>query len=459
MNVLKQSKNILQFKLTPFQDKFVFSPKRFPAFIGGVGTGKTLAGILRMLILMENSPNNLGIIVRKEYTDLHDSTVKDWERYTGIQIGSNKEVKLPNSSIILFRHGDEINVLRNINAGVVFIEQSDEFTDDTVFQFLRDRLRRQEAKFRTLFLTANACGRNWLWNLWKNNPPSSEYELTEATTFDNTDNLPKDFIEDLKRLEQESPHHYARYVMNSWEDFEEFDTLIPYSFVAQCINQLFIPDGGFIIACDPAHFGDDETVIMALQRCEANKYKQVYLESFQGQDLMQTAGRLIDLRKRLGPEKVSHILIDDIGLGVGLSDRLSEQDIDIVRYKSNEKAIMEGFLNKRSEDYWKLRTMLEAKLLDLMPSEKQGQQLATLKFGFKSNGKKYIESKEDAKKRGVKSPDYADCLMMATSVAHFIPEEAKPLTSSQEFWQTVKRDIELESIRQKPEKEDVFRPI
>jgi hypothetical protein len=451
--------NESQFKLIDAQEKFIFSTSRFPAFIAGVGTGKTMAALFRMRGLMKQYPGNLGIVIRKEFTDLHDSTIKDWNRYTNMPVGSNKEVSFPNGSQILFRHGDEINVLKNINAGAIFIEQAEEFLNDEAFQFLRDRLRRSEAGFRSLFITGNTAGHNWIHRLWKAQQ-LPEHELIEANTFDNIANLPEDFIADLRRKEQEAPHHYARYVMNSWEDYEEFDTLISFQFVNQCINQMFTPDGGYIIACDPAHFGDDETVITALQRCGANKYKQVYLAGYQGQDLMYTAGKIMDLRKQLGIERVSHVLIDDVGLGIGLSDRLIEQDIDVVRFKSGDKALDEGFNNKRAENYWRLRNMLESKVVDLLPNEKQIQQMTTLKFGFKSNGKKYIESKDEAKKRGIKSPDYADALMMACSVAHFIPEEQKELTKAGEFWQTVKRDIEMIKERKNDEvEENVFRTL
>jgi hypothetical protein len=443
----------LEINPQPFQSKFLFSAARYPALIGGWGCGKSMFAIMRMLVCMQEIKSNLGLIVRREFTDLRDSTVKDFERYTGMKLDGNKEVKLPNGSVIMFRHGEELDTLKNINLGAFFIEQAEEFDTDDQFQFLRGRLRLSVTPFHTGFIIGNTAGHNWIWRLWKQQQ-NTEFDLTEATTFDNKENLPKDFIEDLKRMELESPHHYARYVMNSWEDFEEFDTLISFQFVAQCVNQMFTPDGGYIIACDPAHFGDDETVITALQRCGANRYKQVYLAGYQGQDLMYTAGRLMDLRKQLGPERVSHILIDDVGLGIGLCDRLTEQNVDVVRFKSGDKALDEGFNNKRAENYWRLRGMLETKLLDLMPSEKQIQQMTTLKFGFKSNGKKYIESKDEAKKRGIKSPDYADALMMACSVAHFIPEEHKELTKTQEFWQNVHRDIELINARKNDEVED-----
>ena len=103
------------FKLMPFQDEFIFSKARFPAFVGGVGCGKSLALILRALLLSEKYPDSLGLIVRREVVDLMDSTMKDFVRYTGLNINSRKEAILPNGSTIMFRHASETSVLKNLN--------------------------------------------------------------------------------------------------------------------------------------------------------------------------------------------------------------------------------------------------------------------------------------------------------------------------------------------------------
>ena len=72
-------KNSESLKIVPkeFQEAFLKTDVRYPAFIAGWGTGKTLFGILRGLRL-STIPNNLGLIVRKEFTDLRDSTIKDF---------------------------------------------------------------------------------------------------------------------------------------------------------------------------------------------------------------------------------------------------------------------------------------------------------------------------------------------------------------------------------------------
>jgi len=437
-----------------FQEKFLFSEKRFPAFVAGWGTGKTLFGILRGMICSEKVPDNLGVIVRKNFTDLRDSTMNDFERYTGLKVDTNKEVMLPNKSKIMFRHGTELDVLKNINLGWFMLEQAEEFETEEQFEFLRGRLRRSNVPFHTGFIIANTLGHNWIWRLWKNSLAGDEYELAEATTFNNAENLPKSFIEDLKRMEAESPHHYARYVMNSWDDLEEQDNLIPYEFITRGLNKGFFPmvDGGIVVAVDIARFGDDETVFTAIQKCSPTHWKQIFQESYRHRDLMQTAGRAIDLKRSFNAE---YLVIDDDGLGGGVSDRIIEQDIPVVRFNANEKPVREGFYNKRIEQYWKLRELLRQDFLELYVDDELHQQLSSLKYRFKSaNGVKFLETKDEAKKRGVKSPDRADALMMACSVVSLVPEPEKVLTRADEFWNLVRADKAISEERIKEEGTD-----
>ncbi len=58
-----------------------------------------------------------------------------------------------------------------------------------------------------------------------------EYRLWQANTFDMGDVLSAKFIEDMRRMEKEAPAHFQRFVMNSWEEAEDYDVLIPYSLI------------------------------------------------------------------------------------------------------------------------------------------------------------------------------------------------------------------------------------
>ena len=151
----------MQFKLKPQQFEFIGAPEQFVAYVAGIGTGKTTALIAKAMFHAQESPNNLGLIVRKNFVDLRDSTIRDFEDYTGIKVNrETKEAKLSNGSVIMFRHGDELPVLKNLNLGFFGFEQAEEFGDSLPWDMLMQRLRRN-VKFRTGFLIAIANDRDW----------------------------------------------------------------------------------------------------------------------------------------------------------------------------------------------------------------------------------------------------------------------------------------------------------
>ena len=195
------------------QADFLYSKARFPAFGAGWGSGKTMFGIMKGLDLSKKYPDNLGLICRKKFVDLRDSTMRDFERYTGLTINRERKEVVVGDSIIMFRHADELSALQNINLGWAMIEQAEEFDTDESFQMLRGRLRR-EGCLHQLIVVYNKNGHNWNWKLWERDK-KPDYELFQMTTFDNEDNLPADFIKDLRRMEVEAPRKFARFVMNS----------------------------------------------------------------------------------------------------------------------------------------------------------------------------------------------------------------------------------------------------
>lgn len=215
-------KPTLEIDFEPFQSGFVESTARFPAFVAGWGTGKTMCAIARGLDLSVLYPNNLGLIARKKFTDLRDSTMKDFTCYTGLHIPqTTKEVTIPGTnSTIMFRHAEELSGLQNVNLGWYVLEQAEEFDTDEQFQLLRGRLRR-EGCFRQGMIIANVKGHNWIWKLWKKYRGSDpDFELFEAESFDNIANLPRDFIQDLAKMEKQSPKKFKRFVKNSWDDYD-----------------------------------------------------------------------------------------------------------------------------------------------------------------------------------------------------------------------------------------------
>lgn len=229
------------FYLKKFQAEFVATNAKFPAIISAWGTGKDLSALARIMRLAE-FPDNLLLVLRREFKDLQDSTINDFESYTGIKVDSNGDAIVQSlhperPSKIMFRHIEQLNNLQNINLGGFWINQGEELDGPEPFFLLMGRLRRNVA-FRSGFVTANANGHNWDYNIWLKefdkveNPLGKkghpDYPSWEATTYDNADVLPADYVASLKDLPETL---YKRFVLNDHSVaaglvFEEFNESI-----------------------------------------------------------------------------------------------------------------------------------------------------------------------------------------------------------------------------------------
>jgi hypothetical protein len=150
----------------------------------------------------EEHPGNLYLIIRKEWVDLRDSTLHDWKDWIGRPVNGEKNVVYENGSVLMFRHGEDLDALKNINLGGCLMVQAEEMSEDD-FWFINGRLRRMTGT-RQLRLECNYDGHNWIYRLFneKKLKDGSPFQGTLITTntFDNQTNLPPDYIPNLQRL-------------------------------------------------------------------------------------------------------------------------------------------------------------------------------------------------------------------------------------------------------------------
>lgn len=382
-------------------------------------------------------PNSLALVVRKEFTDLRDSTLKDFKTYFGVDVDANKEYKFKNGSTIMFRHGGEIAVLKNMNLSIAGIEQAEEFENDETFTFIRDRLRRQNGPYRQLCLIANANGHNWIWRLFIHNADKTtvldertgqivrergEYLGIEANTFANEDVLPADFIADLKAMQQDAPNHYLQYVMNCHEEVNSDDLLFTHKEVYDA-PAIVLPYQNRIIkrvmGLDVARFGNDETVFTILEQKDIYRWEQVFLERKKKVDTVWTSGYAMELERKF---LLDLTVVDDIGVGGGVTDNLKSNGGRILPFIANANVTAskaDKYLDCNDEGFLMMEDLLRHGWLKLLPDIEQAEQLMNIHFTYKRmSGKdlvKHILSKEEmrTKYKQLKSPDIAKALMMA----------------------------------------------
>ena len=100
-------------------------------------------------------------------------------------------------------------------------------------------------------------------------------------------------------------------------------------------------------------------------------------------------------------------------MGAGVADALKEHGVRVEEINAGSKPLdTEQFLNVRAELYWNLLKKMQEDEIELPNDPALKAQLADVRYRYNSAGKLQIESKEDMRARGSKSPDKADVMMM-----------------------------------------------
>lgn len=158
---------------------------------------------------------------------------------------------------------------------------------------------------------------------------------------------------------------------------------------------------------DVARFGDSENVC-------ASRSGDVWaeLECWSGTDSVANVARCKDHALR---HRHALVRVDECGLGGGPADYLIADPevqaigVNVARTARDAKK----FTNLRAEAYWSLRDRARTGRMIIPADDRLIGQLSTLRYGYRPDGRLIIESKEEAMKRGVKSPDRAEAVMLS----------------------------------------------
>ena len=181
---------------------------------------------------------------------------------------------------------------------------------------------------------------------------------------------------------------------------------------------------------DVARFGMDKSVLAERQGTVIN-----WIESWKGKDLMQLTGLITNKYEELPPsQQPIEILVDSIGLGSGVVDRLQELGLPVRGINVAEAPSMRGqYVNLRAELWFRMKEWLEARDCKLPKDEQLFSELVSPRYDFSSTGKMKVESKQDMKKRGLPSPDKADAVILTLASQPTIAMFGKKYQSKQKI--------------------------
>lgn len=186
------------------------------------------------------------------------------------------------------------------------------------------------------------------------------------------------------------------------------DTFINVEHVIKARSSKVDSTSNLILGVDPARMGDDRIAI--IRRRGRRAYN---LETHYNIDLMQLAGMI---KRIIDKEEPKRVCIDCIGIGAGVVDRLHELGYTDIVIGVNVACRAEDparFKNTRAELWDRAREWLIQDMpVEIPDSDELQTDLCGLGYKYDSSDKLQIESKVDAKKRGLLSPDCAEAFIL-----------------------------------------------
>jgi hypothetical protein len=242
----------------------------------------------------------------------------------------------------------------------------------------------------------------------------------------------REWVEDKQLRWGTSNPLYKAKVLGEFADTD--DSLIPLSWVTaahqrwQDWNDAGRPPqpGRKIVSVDVARMGEDQTCL-AVRRGDVIESVTRYAK----QDTVQTS-LIVDAQ--LAQEQQSLAVVDDNGLGGGVTDQLRHRGRRVQAFNGSHGTKMRDssgvwkFPNVRSASWWNLRELLDpaaGSTIALPPDDELTAELTTPKWNTRAGGVLVVEEKDSVKRRLGRSTDSADAVVMAYWQLK-TPEPAEP---------------------------------
>jgi hypothetical protein len=213
--------------------------------------------------------------------------------------------------------------------------------------------------------------------------------------------FPKSLDEERKQAKEHmSEEEYARI----WEGIPYEDAekvVIQRSKINDAASRKASKDGGIVVGADIARFGSDKTVFFKRQGMQV-----IDTLSMAKKDTQTVAKLLYDFADG------GKIMIDDTGVGGGVTDRLTEMGANVVPINFGGKPKdKKKYPDIISEMWFNLAGLIDQ--VGLPKDDDLISELSNRYFKYTPDERRKVESKEDYKKRsGKRSPDKADAMIL-----------------------------------------------
>lgn len=240
-----------------------------------------------------------------------------------------------------------------------------------------------------------------------------------------------DFIEEVKSTYGEESNEYRVRVLGEFPDTDDESYISAALVRAARKRQIDVPKiAATVYAVDPAYYGGDRTVISRRVGAHVIKDQITLLKK----NTMQVVGHIVQMAEedrqllmdnmreagvtpRAMPKVPAAIVVDIIGIGAGIADRLEELKYDVIRVNVAEAATSEPKCHReRDAMYKRFLHWLQDGMCRIPDDDGLELELTAPQYEYDSNGVLKIENKKSVKKRIKVSPDKSDSAMLTLMV-------------------------------------------
>jgi len=445
--------------------KTLFKPKRYNVYYGGRGSGKS-QNIARVLIIEAIRSKKLILCTREFQGSIKDSVHRILSTQIDI-MGYSSQFEVQATTIRHKKTGSEFifeGLKNNVTkvksmAGVdiCWAEEADAILEYS-WDVLLPTIRKPNSYFVISFNPHDEQDNTY--QRFIVNPPKNSF--IKKVNYTDNPFFPKELREEMEEMKE---RNYRKY-LHIWEgecsaDFD--DSIILPEWIQSAIDAHiklgFEPLGTKALGFDPADVGKDAKAITVRHGSVITKLK-AWLSGNIDDGINQAFSIAND-------EGCQELVYDSIGVGaslkVGLEKRIAGRKIRVTGFGGgdkvdnpdeqyyNDRSMKEMFRNKRAQYWWLLRDRFEKthravngeyidpdELISLpsnLPflSELSGELSRVQRKRTSSMSLIQLESKPDMLKRGVKSPNLADALVMCFATPPPLPAIDQSFDNSLEY--------------------------
>jgi hypothetical protein len=334
---------------------------------------------------------------------------RGWGFITRQVVVTQEAVRFPSNTCAALRTAtkDRPEALQGFHADdLLFVLDEASGIDDVIFEVAGGALSTQGAM---VIMTGNPTrSSGYFYNAFHSQRAHWHCQHVPCTA---SSQVSPQYVQQMREQYGEDSNVYRVRVLGEFP-LEEDSVLVPLHLCEAAINrdvakQRFAPVWGL----DVARFGSDDS---ALCKRQGNRILEP-LTIWRHRDLMQIAGLLLrEYNDTDDEDKPSEILIDSIGLGAGVLDRCRELSLPVRGINVGESPATDSgqFARLRDELWWRAREWFAGRDVSIPEDARLIGELTSVQYSHASNGKLVVESKDSLRKRGLKSPDAADALVL-----------------------------------------------